>query len=263
MSIKLVKSTKTMEEVRASSHKQDRYSEQQSTPEQFEAYVKGLIAEHGEDNVKIEVLAGGQVSINVNRIKKSDMVVDGHFWVEDPKTGKIIGDHTGQEHVAKFHRNGHSAVYMRANPADEARYIAERMAVVQKNIDKHFDGEEGYWNSIDRELQTHLRNGTGGYDCVQNATLIAHKTGFPLRYGHFGALKPDGKIYWYFGHPTNTYEDFEKSRTAGKGGFKDGETHKSQLPKSAIIVPPIKKQKPNEICACGSGKKHKKCCGAV
>jgi hypothetical protein len=255
--------SRTITEVRK--EKFDSYKEEKRTLREGAKYIQDLIAEHGEENVNVERLATGEIFISINRWKHGDICIDGHFWVEDPK-GKILNDLTGKVHIDKFHQNGHSAVYLRANPSDEARFISKKMKeVVAKNIAKHGGNVEQYYASVEKELEKHIREGKAGYDCFQNATLTAYKTGGVIRYGHFGAMFPDGNIYWYFGHPDNTYEEFEKRKDGANAKFHNYDTHKSQHPSAIIVSPPrlVKKQKPNEKCACGSGNKFKKCCGEI
>lgn len=130
--------------------------------------------------------------------------IDGHFWVEDEE-GDVICDRTGETHRKKMASRGDIAVYLPANQADEERFIREQYeAVTRKNIDDNYGGDEEYYYDELSKKDLH------SFDCYQNAMLVAYlsKGKGRVRFGFFGALKPDGMIYWYFGHPANTYDDF-------------------------------------------------------
>ena len=216
---KMFNSTKsrTIEEIR--SKKNDGYKEMSASKADLLRYVAELEEEHGVGNVNMEILANGQVHISTTNFVTQEEIIDGHFWVETPD-GEVYNDLTGAEHVAKFEARGETAVYLPANPDDEARFIAKKMKLVQENIDK-VGSEEEYYQSLANKRMN-------GFDCFQNATLMAYQTGYRMRYGHFGAMKPNGMIYWYFGHPRNKYEDFEVKKD--KKDYKSGDTHYSNHP---------------------------------
>ena len=217
---KMFNSTKsrTIEEIRNSNC--DNCVESTGNKAKLLKMIAELEEEHGVGNVNVEILAGGQVHITTNEFQYNlaEEIIDGHFWVETPD-GEVYNDLTGAEHIARMEAKGDTPVYLPANHDDEARFIAYKMLMVQKNIDKL--GEEDYYRALANKRMT-------GFDCFQNATLMAYQTGYRMRYGHFGAMKPNGMIYWFFGHPKNKYEDFEVKKD--KKDYKSGETHYSDIP---------------------------------
>ena len=132
-----------MEEIRNGNH--DEYKEMTASKADLLEYIAELELEHGVGNVNVEILANGQVHISTTNFKTQEEIIDGHFWVETPD-GEVYNDLTGAEHVAKFKERGETAVYLPANPADEERFIAKKMLMVQANIDKV--GEAEYYQSL-------------------------------------------------------------------------------------------------------------------
>jgi uncharacterized protein (UPF0335 family) len=223
-----------------------------------EAELQRIIAEAEAEGYRVNVRRVGNM-VHIDKQKPStDKIIDGHFWVE--YKGKNI-DLTTDELATKIKGKKDRMVYL---PVDEAEGQAFYEEVYNRLRDKHI--AKGYdWDEWIEDAVEKYENGfLGSFDCVQGAIVLKTKYGdqAKIRYGQVGALQPDGLIFWYFGHPDEPKEMWEKPRD--QTNFMSHKTNPSSHP--ALIYDPrtpasFKKQKPNEKCLCGSTKKFKVCCG--
>lgn len=217
-----------------------------------------IIAEAEAEGYKCNVRrVGNMVHIDKQKIN-TDKIIDGHFWVE--YKGKNM-DLTTDELAQTIKGKGDRLVYLPVAEADGLEFYDK---IYNRLRDKHI--AKGYdWNEwIDDAIEKYENGFLGSFDCVQGAIILKTKYGdeAKIRYGQVGALQPDGLIHWYFGHPDEPKEMWEKDQ--GTQDFVSRRTNPSSHP--TLIYDPrtpakVKKQKPNEKCLCGSGKKFKICCG--
>ena len=205
---------------------------------------------------------GNHFHVEQINVFTSDQHIDGHFWVTHQ--GKIY-DVTSAEHVERMKRVGHRAVYLPAPEPHAENFIKKVIGDLRRNTEMR----GGCWEDNITVNQMRYENGMlSGFDCVQGALVLKRMLGDEAKicYGQFGSLKPDGMIYWFFGHPHEPPSIWQKKK--GEQEFIDTETHSSTHPTliydprtPEIVKPP--KQKPNDKCACRCGKKYKMCCGRL
>jgi len=196
-------------------------------------YLAECSAKYGKDNVRVIEGEDGKVHIDTMNWVNEKKHTDGHFWVENDK-GEIINDITIQDHFKRFEAKGDVGVYLYANPADEARYIKEKYeTITYKNI-RNYNDEAEYYKQLEKK-------GFHNCDCFQNATYTAYKTGGRVRFGFAGALKKSGWIYWFFGHPQNTYEQFEGNADAEFADIPN--THETHISSHPQLVAQMEKKK--------------------
>lgn len=187
----------------------------------------------------VEKIDGNKIHIHQTTFHTAKEVIDGHFWIEKPN-GEVYNDFTGKKIIDKwlsYQENwGEIPIYLPAEKADEERYIKQRLANTELEFRK-CGGKEIYFNSLSN-LELHDR------DCYFNTILTNFKTGFKIRYGHFGMMKPNGMIYWIFGHPRNTFDDFEVNGEKNDSPKNEGETHYSTHP---YLVSKIEEKKKKRL----------------
>ena len=220
--------------------------------------IDRIIAEAEAEGYECKVRrVGNQIHIDKQK-KNSEKIIDGHFWVE--YKGKNI-DLTMDQTAERIKRNGHRLVYLPVSVEDGLGFFNYQMEETKKrHLAKGYIWEE--W--LEDAIQNYENGLLGDFDCLQGAVVLKHKYGdeATIRYGQIGALKPDGKIYWYFGHPDEPKEMWEK--TQGSTDYIRTETEPSRHPNLIYdprTPPKSKKQGRNDKCLCGSGKKFKVCCG--
>jgi hypothetical protein len=198
-----------------------------------QSQLNSLPAIYSNGDTKIKKLPDGTFAIVENRWVDRPKHIDGHFWVEDAD-GNIINDITMLPHQQKFEAKGEKVVRYHPSPEDEARYIQHKYDDITATNISHYESEDAYYADLaSKDLHS--------FDCYQNAMLTAYRTGHRVRFGFIGALKPNGMIYWYFGHPDNTYDDFEGDPNQSFQEIKNTrETHISSHPQ---LVAKIEREK--------------------
>lgn len=221
---------------------------------QIETYVKQLEAEGYEVNVR---MVGNQVLID-KRKKENDTIIDGHFWVE--YRGKNI-DLTTDRLVEIIKPKKERLVYLPVALEEGLEFYNQQLEEMKaKHIAKGYD-----WNEVIADAMTIYGLGKfSSFDCFKGVMVLKELYGDEavVRYGQLGVLRPNGMIYWYFGHPDEPKELWIKEENSNE--YIKTETPASKYPNLIYdprTPPIIKKQKPNEVCNCGSTKKFKKCCG--
>lgn len=220
-----------------------------------------IIAEAEAEGYECKIRRVGN-QIHIDKQKKSaDFIIDGHFWVE--YKGKNI-DLTMDQTAERMKQNGHRLVYLPVEQAEgEAFYYTQLAETQARHIAKGHNWDE--W--IDDVMENYRNGFLGDFDCFQGVVVLKQLYGDEaiIKYGQVGALKPDGNIYWYFGHPDEPKNLWIKKQSATfRDDYLKYETPASRFPHLIYdprTPPKVKKQKPNEVCLCGSGKKFKKCCG--
>jgi len=222
--------------------------------------LRRIVAELEAEGYSVKVRREGN-NVYIDKTKKHNYTksIDGHFWIE--YKGRNF-DITTDDIAKKMKKNKHRMVYLPV--ADElAQGFYDK--IYNRLRDTHI--AKGYdWNEwIEDVVESHERGELRDYDCVQAIILLKTKYGeqAKVRYGQVGALRSDGMVDWYFGHPDDTQDEWEKGDDAV---YKKHLNPVSNYPH--IIYDPrtpasCKKQKPNEICLCGSTKKFKVCCGKM
>jgi hypothetical protein len=228
-----------------------------------DAEIQRIIAEAEAEGYEVKIRRNGN-QIHIDKVKKDtgDKIIDGHFWVEHQGKNK---DLTTDALVEKMKRNGHRCVYLPA-PQPQAE---EFITMVYDRLKTRHLAKGGLWEEWIEEVEDMYDCGElGSFDCVQGAMVLKKKLGDGAKiiYGQVGALRPDGMIHWFFGHPDETPDLWEKlqGNSMNKPGYCSHLTPASRF--TNLIYDPrtpasVKKQKPNEKCLCGSGKKFKVCCG--
>jgi len=176
-------------------------------------------------------------------IDRGTDIIDGLFWCEDEE-GNVVNDVTGNNIIADLSKScpqfygKATPIYMSAQPEDEERFIQQEMKMIDRNIAKN--GAKNYYDYLDSISMN-------GFDCFQNAVLTHHKTGSRIRYGHFGLLKPDGFIYWLFGHPDNTFDDFKTPKGITKSAHTRETRASAELWRKRVVS--IEEERADEIAA--------------
>jgi len=192
--------------------------------------------------------------------------LDLHFWVV--KDGKIIDKSFSSIYKLMLKNIGAEQLVYLPYPEEINDRIVED---VKQDCIKEMAKNGKTWERCLKEG----RNGENDrlFNCVSSSFCYSHWNGGKIQVGCCGyKMKENGKIHWLYSHPDNSYNDYR--RNPNDAIVNDRETnfaeHEGKLVwadrlDEGIIEPlgssKIKKQKPNDKCACNSNKKYKKCCG--
>jgi hypothetical protein len=179
--------------------------------EDANAELQRIIAEAEAEGYKCNIKRIGN-QIHIDKIKinnKTEKIVDGHFWVEH--NGQNI-DLTTDNLIEAMKRNGHRCVYLPAPQPEADQFIN---MVYDRLKEKHI-AKGGIWEEWLEDVTERYENGClNSFDCVAGAMVLKNKLGDNAKivYGQVGALKPDGFIHWYFGHPDEPPTLWEKDNS--------------------------------------------------
>jgi len=215
--------------------------------------ISNLIKEETEKadamghHIRFTIINGNQVHITTQ--KKGDTSIDGHLWVE--RDGKIIDNvmtDTNEEHM----RHRHIPVYLPAPSPDMDEYIASLIEERRQSAEKKGETLENWYKKAIEDLKN--KKFAKG-DCMPSSFAEQRLNGGKLQFGFMGFYdREKNNIFWTYGHPHEPKERWNRCLIDPDGP--EYRTLRSDHKGLRFLC----KQKSQDRCMCGSGKKYKDCC---